>query len=221
MPADSPMRRSGTVLVVLVLVVAAGAGAWLARTTLQREPGVDLLHATALNPPQPLPDFSLLAENGQPIARADVQGHWSLVFFGFTHCPDVCPTTLAKLADVRRRVADLPEEQQPRVVLVSVDPERDTPPVLKEYLEGFDPSLRGITGSVEGIDAFASALGVAHSKIPMGGDQYMVDHTSVVMVIDPLGRRAAIFSPPLEPAAIADDYRRLVTGRRVTGSRPG
>jgi protein SCO1/2 len=212
MPADVSMRRSTTVLVVLALVVAAAAGAWLARATLQREPGVELLHATALEPRQPLPGFSLLAENGQPITRADVQGQWSLVFFGFTHCPDVCPTTLAKLADVRKRVSDLPQEQQPQVVLVSVDPERDTPEVLAAYLKGFDPSFRGITGSVEGIDAFASALGVAHSKVPMGGDQYMVDHTSVVMVIDPQGRRAAIFSPPLEPDAIAADYRRLVSG---------
>jgi len=211
------MRRSTTVLVVLALIVAAGAGAWLARTTLQRETGIQLLHATALEPPQPLPEFSLLAENGQPLTRADVRGQWSFVFFGFTHCPDICPTTLAKLADVRKRVADLPQEQQPQVLLVSVDPERDTPPVLSAYLKGFDPSFRGITGSVENIDAFASALGVAHSKVPMGGDQYMVDHTSVVMVIDPQGRRAAIFSPPLEAAAIADDYRRLVTGRLVTG----
>lgn len=205
------MRRSTTVLVVLALVVAAAAGAWLARS-LQREQGVQLLHATALSPPQPLPEFSLLAENGQPITRAAVQGQWSLLFFGFTHCPDICPTTLAKLADVRKRVSDLPPEQQPQVMLVSVDPERDTPPVLAAYLEGFDSSFRGVTGTVENIEAFASALGVAHARVPMGGDQYMVDHTSVVMAIDPQGRRAAIFSPPLEADAIAVDYRRLVTG---------
>jgi protein SCO1/2 len=206
------MRRSTIALIILALAVAAAAGAWLAHATLQRESGVRLLHATALEPPQPLPEFSLLSDSGQTLTRADVQGQWSLVFFGFTHCPDICPTTLARLADVRKRVADLAKEQQPQVLLVTVDPERDTPPVLAEYLQGFDPSFRGITGSVEDIDAFASALGVAHSKIPMGGEQYMVDHTSVVMVIDPQGRRAAIFSPPLESAAIADDYRRLVTG---------
>jgi protein SCO1/2 len=208
------MRRSTTLPVVLALVVAAGAGAWLARATLQREPAVQLLHGTSLQPPQPLPEFSLLAESGQPITRADLQGRWSLVFFGFTHCPDICPTTLAKLSDVRKRVADLPQEQQPQVVLVSVDPERDTPEVLSAYLAGFDPSFRGITGTAGDIDDFASALGVAHARVPMGGDQYMVDHTSVVMAIDPQGRRAAIFSPPLEAGAIAADYRRLVTGSR-------
>ncbi len=205
--------KKPTVIVVLaaVIVLAAAAGAWLASTTFERgtdRPPVQLQAGTALPEPQPLPRFSLVAHSGVPIDETQLHGQWSLMFFGFTHCPEVCPTTLALLGDVRKRFGPA----APRVVLVSVDPERDTPAVLAKYLSGFDPHFLGITGPPAAVDAFTSAVGVARSKVPMSGDDYMVDHTAAVFAIDPQGRRAAIFSPPLDAAKIAGDMRRLMNG---------
>ncbi len=202
------MKKPETLLLIGALALAAVGGAWFARTTIDSGASVrgpTLQYGTPLPEPQPLPHFALTSHTGEPIDDAQLRGQWNLVFFGFTHCPEVCPTTLALLADVRKRLGP----DAPRVVLVSVDPERDTPEVMRSYLAGFDPAFQGITGSVQAIDELAAALGVAHSKIPMGGEEYMVDHTAVVFAVDPQGRRAAIFSPPFDAGHIASDLRRL------------
>jgi protein SCO1 len=206
MTASLTLRLAG-------ILAAAAAGVLVAHLVRDREERVQLEHGTLLEPAQPLPSFSLVDERGEGFTRDQLQHQWSLVFFGFTHCPDVCPTTLAKLGEVRRRLQDLPAQSVPQVVLVSVDPERDTPAALAQYLAGFDGSFRGVTGSVADIGKFAAALGVAHRKVEMGGGQYMVDHTAVVMLVDPRGARAAIFSPPLEAEAIAEDFRRILAVR--------
>ncbi len=202
------MRKPTSILIAVVIVLAAAAGAWLASATLERarKPAVALQSGTALPEPQPLPRFNLVAHSGVPIDETQLRGQWSLMFFGFTHCPEVCPTTLALLGDVRERFGPA----APRVVLVSVDPERDTPQTMAKYLAAFDPEFLGITGSPEAVNSFTSAVGVAHSKVPMSGDAYMVDHTAAVFAIDPQGRRAAIFSPPLDAGRIAQDLRRLM-----------
>lgn len=205
------MKKSTVILLGTAMLLAAGAGVFVARATLDQAPAaVALAHGTALVPPQPLPEFALVAEDGRPFTRAGLENRWTLLFFGFTHCPDVCPTTLALLADVRKRLGDLPEGSRPEVALVSVDPARDTPEAMAGYVRGFDPSFRGITGSPAAIDSFTAALGIAHRKVPMGADQYMVDHTAAVFLIDPQARRTAVFSPPLNAADIASDYRAIL-----------
>jgi protein SCO1/2 len=212
------MKKPAFFLLAAAAILAAVAGAILARATLDRPaPALALQYGTPLVPAAPLPEFSLVADNGAPFTRADLEGQWTLMFFGFTHCPAVCPGTMTLLADVRKRLGDLPAGAQPRVVLVSVDPERDTPEVMGDYVRAFDPSFRGVTGSVEAIDAFAARMGIAHRKVPMGGEDYMIDHTAVVVLIDPEVRRTAIFSPPLEAQAIASDLRRALTGEHSAG----
>jgi protein SCO1/2 len=103
------------------------------------------------------------------------------------------------------------------VVFVSVDPERDTPAIVRDYVHGFDPTFRGITGSVEGIDAFARELGIAHRKVPMGEDQYAVDHTAAVLVLDPQARNVAVFTPPFEAAGLSSDIGRLIAASAGAG----
>lgn len=206
------MKKPASILLVAALVLAALAGAWVARGTLGdagRQASVPTLqYGTALPDPQPLPSFSLVTQDGAPIDENALRGEWHLMFFGFTHCPGVCPATLSLLGDVRKRLGT----GAPRVVLVSVDPERDTPAAMKGYLANFDPGHLGITGSPQAIDAFTAAMGVAHRRMPMAGDDYMVDHTAVVFAIDRDGRRSAIFSPPLDAAHIASDLQRLMGG---------
>jgi protein SCO1 len=205
------MKTPAKLLLVAGLLLAALAGAWVARGTLPgggSSAATQLQYGTALPDPQPLPDFSLVSQNGEAIDAGALRGQWSFVFFGFTHCPGVCPATLALLGDVQKRIGP----GAPRVVLVSVDPERDTPAAMQDYLARFDAGHLGITGSPQAIESFTAAMGVAHRKMPMDGGDYMVDHTAAVFVVDGAGRRVAIFSPPLDAAQIASDVQRLMGG---------
>lgn len=194
---------------VLVAVLAALAGMWLAQgRTPQR---LELEHATAFPVPRPLPDFGLVDQHGQPFDRDDLRGRWNILFFGFTHCPDVCPSTLATLAAARRELAGLPTTQQPGVVLVSIDPQRDTPERLAEYVAFFDPSFTALTGEPKALQDLTRDLGVAVLvSQPDASGHYTIDHTATLFLINPDGALAAVFGTPHTPDGIAHDYR-LVT----------
>ena len=202
-------------ILALVAVVAALAGMWLAR--LQAPPvepesrALALEHATVLPAARPLPAFELLDQQSRAFSPGQLAGRWSLVFFGFTNCPDVCPATLATLAAARRELASLPAAQQPDVVLVSVDPGRDTPERLAEYLAFFDPSFTGVTGDAAQIARLTEALGVAViiGEADAQG-RYTVDHSTTIFLVNPAGAVSAIFSAPHTPDGIAHDYRLIL-----------
>lgn len=132
------------------------------------------------------------------------------MFFGFTTCPDICPTTLALLARVEKSLSDLPTQTRPQVVLVSVDPERDTPEQLQKYVRFFSPSFVGVTGSPAQIDEFTRAMGAPVAKRPLGEGGYTVDHSGSIFVIDPSGAMRALFSPPHSQDALVADLRALL-----------
>jgi protein SCO1/2 len=165
-----------------------------------------VLHAgTALPEPRPLGEFSLVDQRGRPFGPAALEHRWSLVFTGFTHCPDLCPTTLAFLASLRSRVPG--DELQ--IVFVSVDPERDTPVTIASYLAHFDPDFVGITGSMAEIERFTKALGLAQVRNPGVGGEYTVDHSAALVLIDPKVRVAGYFQPPHDERTLAADLTRL------------
>lgn len=197
-------------LLVIALLLAAGTGAWVARQALRQPATVELATGTRITPPRDLPRVSLVSHRGEPFRHDGLTGHWTLMFFGFTHCPGICPTTLATLVDVRKRLHELAASEQPQIVLVSVDPERDTPERLAGYVAQFDPSVVGVTGPSAAIDEFAASLGIARRKIPTGGEDYMVDHSAVVLLLDPQARQAAVFSPPYKADQLAADYLRML-----------
>jgi protein SCO1/2 len=175
---------------------------------------------TWLSPARPLPAFALVDQDAKAAGPERFRGRWTLVFFGFTHCPEACPTTLALLGVVRRALAaTLPAEQVPAVLLISVDPERDTPPALKSYLAGFDPTFSGLTGNPEAVRAFATALGVPYRKIPMKGD-YMMDHSTAIMLVNPDGQLAALFTGPHVADVLVRDVSRSVGTSRPTRTGP-
>jgi protein SCO1/2 len=207
---------------VLVALVAALAGMWLARLQAppappQSEPqALALEHATVFPAPRALPAFELIDEHSSPYGPERLTGRWNFVFFGFTHCPDVCPTTLATLAAARRELASMPAEQQPEVVLISVDPGRDTPARLAEYVAFFDPSFTGVTGSPDEIRRLSEALGVAVIIGPADAQgNYTVDHSATLFLVSPEGKVVAIFSTPHSPDGISHDYRLIV--QRLAG----
>jgi protein SCO1/2 len=200
-----------------ILLVAAVAAAGLAAGYLVGRgpsPAPPLENATLFATPRAVPDFSLVDQDGGAFVRSGLEGHWTLLFFGFTHCPDVCPSTLATLAAARRELADLPPTVQPRIVLVSVDPERDTPEQLKSYVAFFDPSFTGVTGAAEAISSLTAQLGVAVRQGPRDeSGNYTVDHTAALFLVNPDAALVGIFSTPHTPDGIAHDYRRILESR--------
>ena len=192
-----------------IAIVAAFAGVYVAR--MLNQPAVPSLEAgTSLPQARVLPEFSLVDTHGTAASPAALRGHPTLVFFGFTHCPDVCPTTLALLADVQKRAA----QQDPavpgiQVALISVDPERDTPEQLGSYIASFRGDFIGLTGSASEIVKATRAFGVAAARVDLGGGNYTMDHSAAVFALDSQARIVAVFTPPLSAAALARDLARL------------
>jgi len=195
----------------ILVIVAFAAGLILARIlTPARVELPQTERATVFPTARTLPTLDLTSQDGQPLPADFLSGHWTLVFFGFTQCPDICPTTLAVLAQAGRQLADLPQAEQPRVLLVSVDPERDTPERLAAYVRFFDPAFLGATGSLESIAATAAAFGIPYAKVTMPEGGYTMDHGSGIFVVGPAGGIVAYLSAPHDAGVIARDYRKVL-----------
>jgi len=180
-------------------VAAALAGFYLAAQL--DSAGPRLASGTWLPQAKALPPFTLTDTHGRSFTRHDLAAAPALVFFGFTHCPDVCPTTLLQLAQLRKRAA----LGRLRVLFVSVDPQRDTPQVLGAYVHAFDPSFEGLTGSERAIAAIAADFSVAVDRVELPGGEYTMDHSAVITLTDDAARIVAIFTPPFDVAALAAD----------------
>lgn len=160
--------------------------------------------------PRALPPLALVGLDGRPLAKDFFADHWTIVFFGFTQCPDVCPTTLATLAQTGKLLADLKVAQRPRVLLVTVDPERDDPARLAAYVRFFDPSFLAATGTVADVTSAAAAFSVPFAKVSLPGGGYTFDHGAGLFVVGPSGGIVAYSSPPHQAATVAADYRKVV-----------
>ena len=152
--------------------------------------------------------FHLEDQNGQPVSDEDMKGRPFLVFFGFVHCPDVCPTTLFEMSEVMRHLGK--DADRIGALFITVDPERDTPAALKDYLASFDPHLRGLTGDPAAVNAAIKAYRVYAKKIPLEGGDYTMDHTAVVYLMDKDGHFVAPFNVKRTPEAAAAELRRYL-----------
>jgi protein SCO1 len=153
--------------------------------------------------------FNLVDQNGRPFSDADLKGKWHLVFFGFTHCPDLCPTTLNELALAIDRLGN--ERDKVGIVMITVDPERDTQEALKSYIASFDAPVTALTGTQEQVAEAAKAYRVYSAKRPTGNGNYDVDHSAAIYVMDPQGRFTATFTPDTGADAIAERMRKLLS----------
>jgi protein SCO1/2 len=150
--------------------------------------------------------FHLEDQNGKPFTDQDMKGRPFLVFFGFTHCPDICPTTLFDMSQVLRTLG--PDADRTGALFITVDPERDTPAVIKDYLSNFDPHLRGLTGDQASIDTAIREYRVYAKKVPLQGGDYTMDHTAIVYLMDKDGQFVAPFDLKRTADASAADLRR-------------
>jgi protein SCO1/2 len=206
-------------LLILVVAIAMGLGLWAAERMHRRgEASGPALQAVRLLPqPRALPAFALRQSDGTQLVPGEIRGHWTLVFLGFTHCPDICPTTLAELARAQKQWAALPESTRPRVLFVSVDPARDTPDRIGEYVHAFHRDTLAATADVPALEAFARSLNLVFMQ-PSAPDtpsgHYGVDHSAALAVIDPQGRMAGVVQSPLQAERIAADMVALTRGER-------
>ncbi len=152
--------------------------------------------------------FQLTDQDGRAFTDADMKGKPFLVFFGFTHCPDVCPTTLFEVSEIFGRLGA--DADRVGALFVTVDPERDTPDKIKDYLSSFDPHLRGLSGDATAIAAMEKAYRVYAKKVPLEGDDYTMDHSAIVYLMDKQGRFVAPFSLKRKPEDAAADLRRYL-----------
>jgi protein SCO1/2 len=197
--------------IAILVIVAFAAGLILARLlTPARIAPPETERATVLPEPRSLPPLDLVDQDGRALPAGFFASHWTLVFFGFTQCPDICPTTLATLAQVKAQLADLPDAARPRVLLISVDPERDPPERLAAYVRFFDPTFLGATGSAEATAAAAAAFGVPYARVSMPEGGYTMDHGSGLFLVGPGGGLVAYLSAPHETGVIARDFRRIL-----------
>ena len=210
------MTAKGRLILYLSAALAAGLAA---ASTLLLAPGIGpgpgdaaddaAMVGTVLPEPRPLPAVSLTDHHGAPWTPADdLTGRWQFVFFGFTHCPDVCPMTLATLAGTLERLDAA--TARPEVVFISVDPQRDTPAAMADYVSHFHDAFIGVSGERDQIDRLTEALGIAYTlHAPDENGDYAVDHSAAILLIDPQGRLRALWQPPHGRAVLAEEFQRI------------
>lgn len=206
-PPANPRTPPRFALVAIVfagaLVIAAGVLLALAlRETPRGAAGTAL--ASAIGGP-----FQLIDQNGKPFSDADLKGKWHLIFFGYTHCPDACPTALNEMSLALDRLGMKRDEVG--VVFITVDPERDTPEALKSYVQSFDAPIVALTGSPEAIAQAAKAYRVFYARHPRSDGDYDMDHSAVIYVMNPEGRFTATFTPDSSADAIVQRLQKLIS----------
>ncbi|OOG27117.1 SCO family protein [Thioalkalivibrio denitrificans] len=208
-------RTVQLLLIVLAGAVAMAVGIGFGMSQRDAGPGqpLSLEGGTWLSEPRNLPEFELVDMHGEPFTKASLEGGWTFMFFGYTYCPDICPLTMALLGSAVEEVRRLdPRAEDPNVVLVSVDPERDTPEALKQYVGYFNPDFMGVTGPMEQLTPFTRTLGILHQKAddPRDPDNYLVDHSASILLFNPQGQLQAVLGAPHQVETLATDYLRIL-----------
>lgn len=219
---DRSIRRT---LVLLVLVVALIFGFVIFQQLQSRnqesEPAPDLsaMNTFVYDDAREIAEFTLTSEQGDEMTRQDLKGQWTFVFVGFTNCPDVCPATLSVLRQMDTRLpAELP---RPSYLLVSADPERDTPERLDEYLNFFGEPFHGVTGDIDVLRAVARSMGAVFVHRDDGDGNLQVDHSAHLTLINPEGKVTAVIQPPHKPDQLAEAYQEIYEWTRQNQPRSG
>ena len=203
------MNRSSIVIVTLFALIIGAGLSWYTHNNRSIELESGLWFGEQA---RALPEFELIDHNRQALTRSQLNGQWSLMFFGFTHCPDICPVGLQTLAEMTRAIDDTDVSDVLQVYFVSVDPGRDSPEILAEYVTYFNPAFRGATAPLEQLTPLTRSLGIAHMIRNKTGDSldYDVDHSAAIILINPQAEYAGLFGAPQNALAMARDMTRII-----------
>jgi len=202
-PRASPWTALTIILASVCVLVGGVLGGWYFASSLDTSPPFRL---TALASRPRAPDFHLVDSDNWPRTLADFRGKIVLIFFGYTHCPEACPTELFKLAQVMRRLGEARSRVQ--VLLITLDPERDTPQLLKGYVGAFDPGFIGLTGTPAQVDKVATDYHVVYYKEKYGAE-YLIDHSTYTYIIDGKGDQRLLARMDASVDDLASDLKRL------------
>jgi len=208
------MASRSKVLILVFVCFAGILGVGAALVWRHSAEAPTLATGDYISPRRAIADFSLIDYRGQAFGRNNLRDHWSMLFFGYTNCPEFCPTTLTTLAAMMKRMRASGAAVLPQVIFISVDAQRDTPQQLAKYVPYFDPEFIGVTAADQpAIEAVARDFGVAAIIEPKQADgSYTVDHSSAILVLDPSGKLAAILTGPFTVEALQADFQRIVAG---------
>lgn len=207
--SETTPKKNNLIPLIVVAVLSLVIGVWVSQLIFNTPAVVPKnLEATLLDKSKPLTAFTLIDHNNKPFNLDSLKNKWSFLFFGYTHCPDVCPLAM----QVMRKVWQDPRlksdtKSNLKMVFVSVDPDRDTPAILKSYVHYYNPDFIGVTGKADEIDNLTRQLGILYGfDEPNKNGDYNVSHSGQIILIDPKGNMRAVFSSPLTPQSIANDF---------------
>jgi len=206
----SPRFINGKRITILIILafIAFIAGGFVGKHL--QKPLSQKINATLLPQPRSLPPFKLMDMQEKPLTNQDLQGHWTLLFFGFTHCGHVCPMTMSVLKQVNANLR-INKQNSPRVLFISIDSQRDTPAVIKKYVISFDKDFQGATGSKQELEKLTKELGVVYMQVKPENTDYQIDHSGTVFLINPLGEVYAVFSMPHDANSMTHDLETIAT----------
>ena len=202
------VRKTVTVLVVFMVLVVGGFTWRINQPVIMSSEELRLNGAVVLDKPRIFSDFELLDHRGEIFDIARLQGTWTILFFGFTHCPDICPTTMAVLNDTYSKLKDA-EKQRLQVVMISLDPERDTVTKLAEYVPYFNAEFIGVTGNKHLIRRLTAEINIAYNRVPLGEGDYTVDHSTQLVLINPKGHYHGFFRAPHNETTLRSTWRSI------------
>ena len=201
-------RKTLSTIAVLALLVGIGVGNWLPGY-LGHGGEAPTIQGAIYSQPRAIPAFELIDQNGVAFTNENFSGVWTLVYFGYSHCPDICPTTLASLGSVQSALAESGKDEDTAYVFISVDPARDTPERLATYAPHFSERMLGVTGEQQQLKTLSQALGVVYLKVGDDPEDYLMDHSSVVLAINPAGQLQAVLTAPHTAEQLLRDFTRV------------
>lgn len=213
-PAKRAIRRTVTLL-LLFATVFVGLYSYKVVQTNHKKINKEQFNGTLLDTPRSINDFSLRGIDNASFTNASLNGKWTLVFFGFTNCGYVCPTTMAELGKTYRLLESRNSKVLPEIVMISLDPERDSAERLGQYVHAFDKHFYGARGDSDAIKSMTKDLGIAYAKVaikdPNSKSQDDIEHTGAIMLFNPKGKLAAFFTGPHSAEKMADDFALLTS----------
>lgn len=216
MASDKKNSVKNYILPVSIGVISLAVGLWLSQQILMNTNDTRIpknLDATVLPNARPLVGFNLIDQNKQTFSPTQLKGQWSFLFFGFTNCPDVCPTALKVMQAVWKTLpTKMGDAGHPKLYFISVDPDRDKPETLKHYVQYFNPEFNAATGKLDELDKLTNQIGILYGYDEKEGgndEEYIVNHSAQLILVDPKGRMRAVISPPHVAKTIAANFQTI------------